>query len=205
MSSKKPTTRRIKNSQHIFCLQTVLKLARWQAVAEIGFYGTWDLQKRKAFDRKYSSCIRLWNTTMKNWFRHHLENFISFPLIYRFAGIRRVLTDLEADHWKHRSNYTVTLIRPHFCGLLVTVLTGLHCIMKIITIGYEDTPPPPFLQTRTRSHSHMYVSTNFRFFIADWKRFLVCTFKGCLWTYCPKRLSWTWTRLTPMLGVYHFR
>ena len=46
---------------------------------------------------------------MKNWFRHHLVNFISFPLIYRFAGIRRVLTELEADHWKHRSNYTVTL------------------------------------------------------------------------------------------------
>ena len=54
----------------------------------------------KAFDRKYSYCIRLWNTTMKNWFRHHLENFISFPLIYRFAGIRRVLTELEADNWK---------------------------------------------------------------------------------------------------------
>ena len=64
---------------------------------------------RKVFDRKYSSYIRLWNTIMKNWFRHHLENFISFPLIYRFAGIRRVLTELEADNWKHRSNYTVTL------------------------------------------------------------------------------------------------
>ena len=46
---------------------------------------------------------------MKNWLRYHLENFISFPLIYRFAGIRRVLTELEADNWKHRSNYTVTL------------------------------------------------------------------------------------------------
>ena len=30
--------------------------------------------------------------------------------IYRFAGIRRILTELEADNWKHRSNYTVTLI-----------------------------------------------------------------------------------------------
>ena len=46
---------------------------------------------------------------MKNWFRHHLENFISFPLIYRFAGIRFVLTELEADNWRHCSNYTVTL------------------------------------------------------------------------------------------------
>ena len=64
----------------------------------------------KAFDRKYSSCIRLWNMTMKNWFRHHLENFISFPLIYRFAGIRCVLTEIEANNWKHRSNYTVTLM-----------------------------------------------------------------------------------------------
>ena len=63
----------------------------------------------KAFDRKYSSCIRLCNTTMEKWFRHHLEKFISFPLIYRFAGIRSVLTELETDNWKHRSNYTVTL------------------------------------------------------------------------------------------------
>ena len=51
----------------------------------------------KAFDRKYSSCIRLWITTMKNWFSHHLENFISFLLIYRFADIRRVLTELETE------------------------------------------------------------------------------------------------------------
>ena len=65
MSSKKPITVRIKNSQHVFCRQTVLKLARWQVVAEIGFCGTWDLPEAKAFDRKYSSCIRLWNTTMK--------------------------------------------------------------------------------------------------------------------------------------------
>ena len=102
------STRRKKNSQHVFCLQTVLKLA---TVTSGG--GNWILRdlappEAKAFDRKYSSCIRLWNTTMKN-FRHHLENFISFPLIYRFAGIRRVLTELEADNWKHRSNYTVAL------------------------------------------------------------------------------------------------
>ena len=48
MSYKKPTTRGIKNSQHVICLQTVLKfIARSQVVAEIGFCGTWDLQKRK--------------------------------------------------------------------------------------------------------------------------------------------------------------
>ena len=35
---------------------------------------------------------------MKTSFRHHLENFISFTLIYRFAGIRRVLIELEADN-----------------------------------------------------------------------------------------------------------
>ena len=29
--------------------------------------------------------------------------------IYRFAGILHVLTELEADNRKHRSNYTVTL------------------------------------------------------------------------------------------------
>ena len=78
--------------------------------------GNWILRdlgppEAKAFDRKYSPCICLWNTKMKNWFRHHLENFISFPLTYRFAGIRRVLTELEADNWKHRSNYTVTLAK----------------------------------------------------------------------------------------------
>ena len=30
MCSKKPTTRGIKNHQHVICLQTVLKLARWR-------------------------------------------------------------------------------------------------------------------------------------------------------------------------------
>ena len=79
--------------------------------------GNWILRdlgppEAKAFDRKYSSCIRFWNTTTKNWFRYHLGNFISFPLIYRFAGIRRVLTELEADNWKHCSNYTDP--RPHY-------------------------------------------------------------------------------------------
>ena len=76
--------------------------------------GNWILRdleplEAKVFDRKYSSCICLWNTTVKNWFRHHLENFISFPLIYKFAGIRRVLREFEPDNWKHHSNYTVTL------------------------------------------------------------------------------------------------
>ena len=37
----------INNPQHVICLQTVLKLARWQVVAEIKFCETWDLQKRK--------------------------------------------------------------------------------------------------------------------------------------------------------------
>ena len=66
MSFKKPTMRGIKNPQHVICLQTVLKLARWQVVAEIGFYGTWDLQKRKrsigntALAFVYE--IRLWKT-----------------------------------------------------------------------------------------------------------------------------------------------
>ena len=93
--------------------------------------GNWILRdlgplEAKAFDRKYSSCIRLWNTTMKNWFRHHLENFISFPLIDRFAGIRRVLTELEADHWKHRSNYTVTLSLE----LLVSFVFKNHLLLS---------------------------------------------------------------------------
>ena len=53
---------------------------------------------------------------MKNWFRHHLDDFVSFPLINRFAGIRCVLTELEADNWKHRSNYTVTLSKHDKLG-----------------------------------------------------------------------------------------
>ena len=39
-------------------------------------------------------------------FREFYKLFID---IYRLADIRRVLTELEADNWKHRSNYTVTL------------------------------------------------------------------------------------------------
>ena len=57
-------------------------------VAEIRFCGTWDLQKR-------SIGIQLLYSFMKY---DHLENFISFPLIYRFASIRCVLTELEADN-----------------------------------------------------------------------------------------------------------
>ena len=72
--------------------------------------GNWILRdlgppEAKTFDLKYSSFIRLWNTTMKIWFRHHLEN----------------LTELEADHWKHCSNYTLTL---RTCGGWAST----HCI-----------------------------------------------------------------------------
>ena len=66
MSSKKQTTQRIKNSQHVFCLQTVLKLVRSQVVAEIGFCWTWDLQKRKCSIGNTALVfvyeIRLWKT-----------------------------------------------------------------------------------------------------------------------------------------------
>ena len=33
----------------------------------------------------------------------------AFNRKYNFAGIRRILVELEDDNWKHRSNYTVTL------------------------------------------------------------------------------------------------
>ena len=67
MSSKKRTTRGIKNSQHVICLQTVH--AEISKVTSGG--GNWILgdlgpSEAKAFDRKYSSCIRLRNTIMKN-------------------------------------------------------------------------------------------------------------------------------------------
>ena len=65
MSSKKPTTRRIKNSQYFL----PANCAEISKVTSGG--GNWILRdlgplKAKAFDRKYSSCIRLLNTTMKN-------------------------------------------------------------------------------------------------------------------------------------------
>ena len=113
MSSKKPTTRGIKNPQHRVIYNYML--ANCVEISKVTSGGrNWILRdlgppEAKAFDRKYSSCIHLWNMTMKNWFHHHLESFISFPLIYRFAGIWRVSTELETDNWKHRSNYMVTL------------------------------------------------------------------------------------------------
>ena len=67
-------------------------------MAKIGFCGTWDLHKRKRSIGNTTVVfvyeIRLWKTD----FAIFKENSISFPLIYRFAGIRRVLTELEADH-----------------------------------------------------------------------------------------------------------
>ena len=68
MSSKKPITRGIKNPQYVICLQTVLKLARLQVVAEVGFCGTWDLQKRKC---------SIGNTAL---IFVYLENFVSVGL-----------------------------------------------------------------------------------------------------------------------------
>ena len=62
-------------------------------VAEIGFCGTLGLQKRK---RSIGNTALVFAYEIQ--FHHHLENFISFPLIYRFVGIRRVLTELEADN-----------------------------------------------------------------------------------------------------------
>ena len=96
MSSKKLTTRRIKNSQHVICLQTVLKLARSQVVVEIGFCGTWDLQKRKRSIRN-TALVFVYEIRLKTDFAIIWE-FYKLPLIYRFAGIRHVLTELEADN-----------------------------------------------------------------------------------------------------------
>ena len=53
-------------------------------VAEVGFCGTWDLQKRKH--------------SVRNTVLVLVYALMSFPLIYRFAGTRRVLTELEADN-----------------------------------------------------------------------------------------------------------
>ena len=45
----------------------------------------------------------------KQTFYHHLDNCISFPLIYRFVGVRCVLTELRTENWKHCSKWTVIL------------------------------------------------------------------------------------------------
>ena len=59
MSSKKPTTRRIKNSQRVFLPANCAEISK---VTSGG--GNWILRdlgppEAKAFDRKYSSCILL--------------------------------------------------------------------------------------------------------------------------------------------------
>ena len=59
MSSKKPTTRRIKNSQHLFLPANCAEISK---VTSDG--GNWILRdfgppEAKAVDRKYSSCICL--------------------------------------------------------------------------------------------------------------------------------------------------
>ena len=66
-------------------------------VTEIGFCGIGT--SRSESDR---SEIQLLYSFMKYNYEKPISpsfrEFISFPLIYRFAGIRRVLTELEADN-----------------------------------------------------------------------------------------------------------
>ena len=59
MSSKKPTTRRIKNSQHVFMPANCAEISK--VTDGCGNLILRDLgpPEAKAFDRKYSSCIRL--------------------------------------------------------------------------------------------------------------------------------------------------
>ena len=59
MSSKKPTTRRIKYSQHVFLPANCAEISKMTNGG-----GNWILRdlgppEAKALDRKYSSCIRL--------------------------------------------------------------------------------------------------------------------------------------------------
>ena len=73
---------------------------------------------------------------MKNRFHHHLESFINFPLIYRFAGIRRVITELEADKWKHRSNYTVSLIERRLVNILAFWKLCRVCVCVCVCVWW---------------------------------------------------------------------
>ena len=97
MSSKKSTMRGIKNPQHVLCLQTVLKLAidKWWLKLDFAGLGT-------SRSESVRSEIQLLHSFMKYDYEKLISpsfrEFISFPLIYRFAGIPRVLRESEAEN-----------------------------------------------------------------------------------------------------------
>ena len=46
----------------------------------------------------YEARVRLQAKRFKQTFHHHSDNFISFPLINRFVGVRCVLTKLRKEN-----------------------------------------------------------------------------------------------------------
>ena len=68
---------------------------------------------------------------MKNWFRHHLDNVISFPLIYRFAGIRRVLRWFETVfHFPLQLKFVKGLL---VCSKRLLLLVDSRCCNNLST------------------------------------------------------------------------
>ena len=91
--------RTIKNPQHGIRAQMVLKLT-WQP--------HWRL-KVKALVWIMMLAF-LYKQKKLNKFHHHLDNFISFHLIYRlWASEAYLIAKLHTENWKHRSKWTVTL------------------------------------------------------------------------------------------------
>ena len=46
----------------------------------------------------YDARIRLQTKNFKQTFHHHLDNFISIPLIYRIVGVQCVLAKLHTEN-----------------------------------------------------------------------------------------------------------
>ena len=97
--------RTIKNPQDGIRVKIVLELTNKLKMVEIETDSRIDV-------KKWNKQFELWCSHLfinQKSFHHHLDNFVSYPLIYKFVGIGCVLTELHTENWKHRSRWTVTL------------------------------------------------------------------------------------------------
>ena len=67
-------------------------------VAEIGSCGTWDLQKRNGVRSEIQFLYSFMKQDYEKLIPLSFREFYKLSIVYRFAGIRRVLTELEADN-----------------------------------------------------------------------------------------------------------
>ena len=91
---RKSIMRTIKNPQDGIRVKIVLKLTNKLKMVEIETISRVDVKKwNKQFELWWSHLFYK-PTFLKQYFHHHLDNFISFPLVYSFVGIWCVLTEL---------------------------------------------------------------------------------------------------------------